>query len=197
MFVHGPSETTPEDALLLQFQGMTAEYERAQILERSRRGKQHRAHQGSVSVLGAAPYGCRYIKKTDTTAAYYEIVEPEAEVVRQVFEAYIREGVSINTLAHRLNAREIPTRTGTTRWERSTVWGMLRNPAYSGHACYGNTEGRPRQRITRPLRQRGGVPTRDSANHERPRQDWIEIPAPPSVSEATFALAQEQLEQNR
>jgi len=183
--------------LLLQFQGMTAEYERAQILERSRRGKQHRAHQGSVSVLGAAPYGCRYIKKTDTTAAYYEIVEPEAEVVRQVFEAYIREGVSINTLAHRLNAREIPTRTGTTRWERSTVWGMRRNPAYSGHACYGKTEGRPRQRITRPLRQRGGVPTRDSANHERPRQDWIEIPAPPSVSEATFALAQEQLEQNR
>ena len=74
---------------------------------------------------------------------------------------------------------------------------MLRNPAYSGHACYGITEGRPRQRITRPLRQRGGVPTRDSANHERPRQDWIEIPAPPSVSEATFALAQEQLEQNR
>jgi site-specific DNA recombinase len=197
VFVHGPSGTTPEDTLLAQFQGMIAEYERAQILERSRRGKRHRAHQGSVSVIGAAPYGYRYSKKTDTTAAYYEIVEPEAEVVRQMFEAYVREGLSINALAHRLNAREIPTRTGTARWERSTIWGMLRNPAYSGHACYGKTEGRPRQRITRPLRQRGGIPTRDTAHHERPRQDWIEIPVPPLVSEATFARAQEPLEQNK
>ena len=29
--------------MLVQFQGMIAEYERAQILERSRRGKRHRA----------------------------------------------------------------------------------------------------------------------------------------------------------
>ncbi len=38
-FVKSPSVTTPEDQLLVQFQGMIAEYERAQILERSRRGK--------------------------------------------------------------------------------------------------------------------------------------------------------------
>jgi site-specific DNA recombinase len=82
-----------------------------------------------------------------------------------------------------LNERRIPTRTATTRWERSTVWGMLRNPAYCGKACYGKTELRPRQRITRPLRQRNGVASRDSANHERPRQKWIEMPVPPLVSE--------------
>src|SRR5919199_2202103 len=35
-----PGETA-EDALLLQVQGMVAEYERAKILERSRRGKRH------------------------------------------------------------------------------------------------------------------------------------------------------------
>ena len=197
VFVHGPSGTTPEDALLAQFQGMIAEYERAQILERSRRGKRHRAHQGAISVLAGAPYGYRYVKKSDTAAAYYEIVEAEAEVVRLVFESYIRQGLSINAIAHRLNEREIPTRTGTTRWARSTVWAMLRNPAYSGHACFGKTEVRPRQRITRPLRQRGGIPTRDSGNHERPRQEWIEIPVPALVSDATFARAQEQLEQNK
>ena len=43
MFVHGPRSDTPEDALLVQFQGMIAEYERAQIIERTRRGKTHRA----------------------------------------------------------------------------------------------------------------------------------------------------------
>jgi len=49
VFVKAPKSVTPEDQLLLQFQGMIAEYERAQILERSRRGKRHRARQGQVS----------------------------------------------------------------------------------------------------------------------------------------------------
>jgi site-specific DNA recombinase len=74
---------------------------------------------------------------------------------------------------------------------------MLRNPAYAGKACYGKTELRPRQRITRPLRRRKGLPSRNSANHERPRQDWIEVPVPPLVSDETFALAQEQLQNNK
>lgn len=130
--VNGPSGATPEDALLLQFQGMIAEYERAQILERSRRGKRHRARQGAISVLGAAPYGYRYVKKTDTAAAYYEIVEPEAAVVRLIFDAYAREGLSINAIVVRLIDRDTPTRSTTARWERSTVWGMLRNPASHG-----------------------------------------------------------------
>lgn len=37
VFVKAPQAETPEDHLLVQFQGMIAEYERAQILERSRR----------------------------------------------------------------------------------------------------------------------------------------------------------------
>jgi site-specific DNA recombinase len=49
------SRTSPEDELLLQVQGMVAEYERAKILERSRRGKRHAAQVGSVNVLGGAP----------------------------------------------------------------------------------------------------------------------------------------------
>jgi len=197
VFLKAPSGATPEDQLLVQFQGMIAEYERAQIAERSRRGKRHRAHQGSINVLSGAPYGYRYVRKTDTTAAYYEVIDAEAIVVRQIYEAYTRQGLSINAIARLLNEREVPTRTETTRWERSTIWGLLRNPAYRGRACYGKTELRPRQRITRPLRQRNGPASRDSANHERPRQDWIEIAVPALVSEETFALAQEQLEQNK
>ncbi len=197
VFLKAPSSTTPEDQLVVQFQGMIAEYERAQIAERCRRGKRHRAQQGSISVLSGAPYGYRYVKKSDTAAAYYEVLESEAAIVRQVYEAYTRQGLSISAIARMLNERRIPTRTETTRWERSTVWGLLRNPAYPGRACYGKTEVRPRQRITRPLRQRNGLASRDSANHERPRQDWIEIAVPALVGEETFALAQEQLEQNK
>ena len=42
---------------------MIAEYERAQIAERCRRGKLHRARAGAVSVIARAPYGYRYVKK--------------------------------------------------------------------------------------------------------------------------------------
>ena len=185
VFLQAPSGTTPEDQLLVQFQGMIAEYERAQIAERSRRGKRHRARQGSINVLSGAPYGYRYVRKSDTSAAYYEVIEPEAGVVRWVYEMYTQQGLSINAIARLLNEEQIPTRTRTTRWERSTVWGMLRNPAYRGRACYGKTELRPRQRITRALRKRGGRASRDSANHERPRPDWIEIAVPALISEDT------------
>jgi site-specific DNA recombinase len=197
VFLKSPSGETPEDQLLVQFQGMIAEYERAQIVERTRRGKRHKAQQGLVNVLGGAPYGYRYIKKSDNADAYYEVNEAEAEIVRTIFDAYTQQGLSINAIAKLLNERQIPTRTAKTRWERSTVWGVLRNPAYQGKACFGKTELRPRQRITRPLRQRNRPPSRNSANHERPRQEWIEIPVPALVGENTFALAQEQLQKNK
>jgi site-specific DNA recombinase len=119
IFLRAPSGASAEDQLLVQFQGMIAEYERAQIAERSRRGKRHRAQQGTINVLSGAPYGYRYVKKTDTSAAYYEVVESEAEVVRLIFQ------------------REVATRTRHSRWERPTLWTILHNPAYAGQAFYG------------------------------------------------------------
>ncbi len=197
VFIKTPHSGTPEDQLLLQFQGMIAEYERAQILERSRRGKRHRAKQGEVSVLSGAPYGYRYIRKTEETAAYYEIIEAEADVVRKVFNLYTVEGLSIGAITRQLNKLGVPTRKQKPRWERSVIWAMLRNPAYRGRACFGKTAVAARQRITRPLRLRGGISTRNSANHELPNTEWIEIPVPALVSEETFALAQEKLIYNK
>ena len=42
---------------------MFAEYEKAQLAERYRRGKAWRAKTGSVNVLGGAPFGYRYVRK--------------------------------------------------------------------------------------------------------------------------------------
>src|SRR6266853_1338918 len=86
VFVKSPQGDSAEDQLLVQFQGMIAEYERAQILERSRRGKRHRAHAGEISVMSGAPYGYRYIRKTDEAPAAYSVHEAEARVVRRVYE---------------------------------------------------------------------------------------------------------------
>ncbi|MDP1869995.1 MAG: recombinase family protein, partial [Gallionella sp.] len=197
IFIKSPRASTPEEQLLLQFQGMIAEYERTQIAERTRRGKRYRAKAGSTNVLSGAPYGFRYVKKTETSASYYEIIEQEAEVVRKVFELYSGSLFSIGAVVGWLNDHEVPTRKKISRWERSTVWAMLRNPAYVGRACFGKTESTPRQRITRPLRQRGGYSPRCSSNRERSKQEWIEIAVPAIIDEETFALAAEKLEDNK
>ncbi len=147
--------------------------------------------------MSGAPYGYRYVRKSDESAAYYEIIEAEANVVRMVYERYTVGAMSIGAITRLLNAQGVPTRKQTTRWERSTTWAMLRNPAYKGTACFGKTRAAKRQRITRPVRLRGGISQRDSAGHERPRAEWIEIPVPPIVDDETFALTQELLERNK
>ena len=152
VFLKAPSTETPEDHLLVQFQGMIAEYERAQILERSRRGKRHRARRGDIAVLSGAPYGYRYHKKTQDSDAFYEIVEPQASVVRDVYRHYTEDHMTIGAIARKLNERGVPTSSGRSRWERSVVWAILRNPAYKGRACFGKT------RLARRSPRRGSPP---------------------------------------
>jgi site-specific DNA recombinase len=197
IFLKSQRASTPEEKLLLQVQGMIAEYERAQIAERSRRGKRHRARGGLVNVLSGAPYGYRYIKRTDASCAYYEVNEEEARVVRDIFRLYTEEGLSMGEITRRLASWGIPTRRGKSVWDRSTIWGILRNPAYKGTACFGKTERADRKKITRRLRLRGGFSPRCNCSRERPRSEWIEIPIPAIVNEETFALAQERLVKNK
>jgi len=166
-------ERTPEDQLLVQFQGMISEYERAQILERSRRGKRHRAQSGEVSVMSGAPYGYRYIRKTNEAPAAYAVLETEARVVVRIYEMYTVEGLSIGEITRRLNAEGIPTRKASARWERTTVWAVLRNSAYRGIACFGKTRASSRTRVMRSQRRRGVITPSMTAGHERPREEWI------------------------
>ena len=197
LFVKAPQGSSAEDQLLVQFQGMIAEYERAQILERSRRGKRHRAQSGEVSVMSGAPYGYRYMRKSEEAPAAYAVLEAEACVIQRIYEMYTVEGLSIGEITRRINAEGIPTRKASARWERSTVWAVLRNSAYRGVACFGKTRASSRTRVIRPQRRRGVSTPSMTAGHERPRQEWIEIPVPALVSEDSFARAQELLEQNK
>ena len=121
LFVKAPQGASAEDQLLVQFQGMIAEYERAQILERSRRGKRHRARSGEISVMSGAPYEYRYVRKTDEAPASYAVIDAEARVVQRVYDMYTVEALSIGAITRRLNEEGIPTRKRSARWERSTV----------------------------------------------------------------------------
>jgi site-specific DNA recombinase len=94
-FLNRPIGSSAEDDLLLQVQGMVAEYERAKILERSRRGKRRAARTGSVNVFSGAPYGYRYVGKHDGGVPRYEILADEARIVRRIFAWIGRERLSI------------------------------------------------------------------------------------------------------
>jgi site-specific DNA recombinase len=193
----GERSGSPEDELLRQFQGMIAEYERAQIAERTRRGKAHRARQGSQAVLSGAPYGYRYVKKSELADAFYEIEPAEAAVVREIFSAYC-DGESIAAIARGLTERGVATRTGKRVWDRSTVWGMLRNPAYRGQAAFGKTATSDRRgKPTRPSRGRGERHGRRPARHDRPAEQWTLVPVPALVSAEQFELAQQRMADNK
>src|SRR6266536_3311694 len=194
----GERSGSPEDELLRQFQGMIAEYERAQIRERTRRGKLYRARQGSQAVLACAPFGYRYLRKTDDADGYFQVDPAEAEVVREVFRRYSEGDESIAEIARALSARGVPTRTGKAVWDRSTVWGMLRNPAYRGQAAFGKTQtSGQRAKPTRPARARGERHGRRETRRDQPPENWTLVPVPALISEQTFELAQARLQENK
>ena len=188
---------SPEDDLLLQVQGIIAEYERTQIRERCRRGKLHAARSGRVSVLGAAPYGYRYIRKHDGGGtARYEIVAEQARVVRQVFAWVSAERLSLAEVSRRLNQQGVPTPSGRGRWRSATVRMLLHNSAYCGTAAYGRTRLVPRTPKLRPLRGQPETPRRPYSV-TRQGTEPILIAVPPLVSAEEFAAVAEQLAESR
>ena len=198
VFLNRALGQSPEDELLLQVQGMVAEYERAKILERSRRGKRHGAQVGMVSVLCGAPYGYRYVRKDEGGgAARYEIVLDEARVVRDVFKWVGLERATIGDVVRRLTAAKEHTRTGKTVWDRKTVWDMLKNPAYAGMAAFGKTRAGPLGPRLRAQRGKPLQPRRPTSHHDTPAEDWLYIAVPTLVDVAVFAAVQEQLHENR
>jgi site-specific DNA recombinase len=197
-FIKGPRGDSPEDRLLVQFQGMFAEYEKAQIMERYRRGKTHRAKAGSINVLSGAPFGYRYVRKNEHTAATYQVIEHEAVLVAELFRRYADAGVSIADLTRWLSEQGVATRTGKHRWDRSVVWGMLRNPAYAGRAVFGKTMVvHESPGLNRVARLQGRSTPRASKTVDRPREEWTDIPVPAIISADTFDRVAARLADNK
>jgi site-specific DNA recombinase len=191
--LHREIGRSPEDALLLQVQGMRAEYERATMVERHRRGTLHAARNGVVNALRGAPYGYRSVTKhAGGGQAQYDLVPEEARVVQQVFAWVGGERLTIGEVCRRLTQAGEVTRTGNTVWERSVVWGMLKHPASKGTAACGKTrQGPPRSRL-RAQRHRPRHPRRAASVVAIPSKDWMTIPVPALGDPEVCAAVQEQ-----
>jgi site-specific DNA recombinase len=179
-----PIENDPQARLLVQMQGVIAEYERAHSAERQRRGKLYKVRAGEA-IFHRVPYGYRRVPRSDAARAHLEVYEPEAAVVRRIFEDYVAGGHSIREIAKRLYADGITSPTGRPIWASSTLGPMLRNSTYAGTAYWYRHE-------QAPASSPGGKEKR----RRRPREDWIAVPTPAIISLETFEAASRVSEQN-
>jgi site-specific DNA recombinase len=189
---------TPEDHLLLRVQGMMAEYERAKIRERVRRGKLHSARAGRVGAIGRAPYGYRYVSKAEGGGqARREIHSEEAAVIEQMFRWMGLEGCSLAEIGRRLKHQGTRTQMGLENWLSRTIWGVLKNQASKGAARFGRTCSSERPTRLRPHRGRTGHPRRVRSVPSTAPEDPIPIPVPALVSGDLFDAVQERLLENK
>ncbi len=129
-FLHRPIADDPQDRLLLQIQGAVAEYERAVLAERFRRGKLLKARLG-IWLVGKAPYGYRYAPKRDGVPGYPVVDEDEAAMVRSLFCRPVDERMTSRRIAKRLDAGPWRPPSGRRPWSPSVVHRILHDETYA------------------------------------------------------------------
>lgn len=98
--------------------------------QRIRQGKKINAQNGKV------PNFIFGYDKPQKDMFHLTINEEQAQVVRQVFDWYVKEGIGANKIAKRLNAQNITTKRGNA-WSQVAVCRMLANEIYTGKIISG------------------------------------------------------------
>ena len=169
-------DSDPQARLLTQIQSVIAEYERAKISERSRRGKLFRARAGEA-VHWRAPFGYLRVPREGDRPAHLVVNEEQAVVVRRIFADYTTGGLSLRQITLALNREGIGTPTGKC-WITSTIGRVLRRETYVGRLHVNTTK----------MVSDGGPGARPR-QVRRPKEEWITISCPPIIDEATFEAA--------
>jgi len=181
IFLEGGAADDPLSKLTHQITGAVAEFERAKIVERNRRGKLYRARCGEV-INWRAPFGYVRIPRRDGVAPHVEIDEIKAVVVRRIFNLYAKQGWTVRQIAKQLTLEGTLAPGGGREWNFYTVDRILHNEAYIGTLYYNRhncaamegTHGQKRPSCQRTL---------------RPREEWIPISIPPIIDLETFHQA--------
>src|SRR5215213_2605426 len=192
-FAERPMSQDPNDQLLLQIRGAVAEYERTLIAERMRRGRLAKLRAGQLLPWMRVPFGYRTDPERPRDPAGLRVEGYEAAIVRQMFAWYLERGATLGSVARLLMEGGVLTPTGKDTWSRSTIRGILKNPAYVGNAYGHCTQLVPAKARRSPLKPVGAGVTAK----RRPEEEWILVSVPPIVERETFDLVQEKLSHNR
>jgi site-specific DNA recombinase len=191
-FIERPMSADPSDQLLLQIRGAVAEYERALITERTRRGRIAKVRAGQLLPWSRTPFGYQTDPEHPRDPAGLRIDPPAAAMVAQLFAWYLEEGGTIRQVASRLTQAGIATPTGQARWTGGSVRGILQNPSYTGTAYGNRTRTVPSQRRQSALQPVG----RGQSQRLRPKEEWIPLAVPAIVTQEVFDQVQEKIAQN-
>ncbi|HET6521172.1 MAG TPA: recombinase family protein, partial [Geminicoccaceae bacterium] len=192
VFLHHPISDDPNDQLLLQIQGAIAEYERAVLAERFRRGKLQKARDGHI-LSAKAPYGYRYEPRRDAVPARLVVDDAEADMVRQLYAWVLEEGLTVRGCMKRLNAGPWVTRSGRRQWSSSVVYHILSDPVYTGTAYSNRFEYIVPKKPRRCRSPRSGERT---CRRPRPPEQWIAIPVPALIDQRIWDGVQARLARN-
>ncbi len=165
--------STATGKMIFQLFGMVAEWDRANIVERTRNGRLQRYKEGCWAG-GKAPYGYSY----DKTTRKLVINENEARVVKRMYSEYA-DGKSLFGISQSLNRDHIPGRTKNSQgWWQTAVRQVLLNPVYKG------TE------VVNRHAHISLINTMDLSNA-------IMISVPATVSEQVWQIAQDRMRNNK
>ncbi len=191
-FIRCPIGKSPDEHLLLQMQGVIAEYERAKIAERTRRGKLHKMREGKL-VTAKRTFGYAYRPSSGDMPARLELIQEEADAVRKIYFWYNSEPVSEQAIAQRLNDSGVPTVKGGS-WHASSVSNILRNSMYTGTGYAHRVESvEPRRKPLKTVYRKYDK----TSSRDRPRDEWMPFHCPQIIEEEVFELAQERVRHNK
>jgi site-specific DNA recombinase len=185
----GIDHYTMEGNLVGYIKSYEAARERLKIIERTTRGKNAKAKEGKLVMNGHPPYGYRREGKGEN--AELHIYEPEAEVVRKMFEWYTTGNgngggpMSLRAIAFKLEERGEPTPNNRSNaakyWIPATIRGILRNEIYAGRTYYGKTRIIKKKRV------------------KQPREKWIAIDVPELsiIDRDTYQAAKRRAQRNK
>lgn len=179
------------DRIPEELQFLMAELDADTIAENTRRGKERKITIAKKWLgLNQPPYG--YKREGQRQDATVVIDEEKASVVRDIYRWYLEgddgKPLSVRLITERLTAYGIPTpwdhqksyrhlkRRGHGEWSRSTVYGILNDPSYTGvfyHYRYKRVDGRM------------------MANHNK--DQWKGVPIPVIVPQEIWDEAQRKL----
>jgi len=190
------TDTDPQGQLFLGMKGLFAEYERATIAERLRRGRLHRMRQGKLISPNPA-YGYCYISVSQTDGGNWVEHPVEAEVVRRIFAWYTAQSpLTIGQIVAKLNqmGADAPQR-GAKQWVYSTVQAILKREAYTGQTYYNRS--RTAHALAAQPRSKGHGYRCTAPHLPRPQQEWVTIPVPAIISSAIWEQAQARLKMQK
>ena len=157
---------------ILTILGAMAQQESANMSKRVKFGKDVTAKKGRVPNI---VFG--YDKMPDEKYVL-KINKEEAEIVKEIFESYVYNGIGTTKIAWDLNDRGIRTKKTKSKWVQTSIVRMLKNPIYTG-------------RITNKKSEVTDFIT--GARKDLPEEEWIVVEKPEMriISDELYNKAQE------